>query len=57
MNRQRIDAIKKSLDDMTMEELQGMSDNLADLISVLMTRQAAIEDAIMDRLEAAFVTC
>jgi hypothetical protein len=57
MNRQRIEAIKKSLDDMTMEELQGMSDNLADLISVLMTRQVAKEDAIMDRLEAAFVTC
>jgi hypothetical protein len=39
---------------MGMEELQEMSDNLSDLISVLMTRQVAVEDEILDRLEAAF---
>jgi len=31
-----------------------MSDNLSDLISVLMTRQVAVEDAILDRLESQF---
>lgn len=54
MEPQRISAIKASLHDMTMEELQDMSDDLSDLISVLITRQVAIEDAILDRLEAAF---
>lgn len=37
-----------------MEELQEMSDDLSKLISVLMTRQVAVEDAILDMLEAAF---
>jgi len=37
-----------------MEELQQMSDNLNDLIQVLVTRQVAVEDTILDRLEAAF---
>jgi len=55
MEPQRIRDIKKSLSDMSMEELQEMSDNLSDLISVLITRQVAIEDAILDRLEAAFI--
>lgn len=54
MEPQRISAIKASLYDMTMEELQEMSDDLSDLISVLITRQVAIEDAILDRLETAF---
>lgn len=31
-----------------------MSDNLNDLISVLITRQVAVEDTILDRLESAF---
>ena len=39
---------------MTMEELQEMSDDLNKLISVLMTRQVAVEDTILDMLEAAF---
>lgn len=55
MEPQRIRDIKKALDDMNMEELQEMSDNLSNLISVLITRQVAVEDAILDRLEAAFI--
>lgn len=54
MEPQRISAIKASLYDMSMEELQDMSDDLSALISVLITRQVAVEDAILDRLEAAF---
>jgi hypothetical protein len=54
MEPQRISDIKKSLDDMSTEELQQMSDNLNDLIQVLVTRQVAVEDTILDRLEAAF---
>ncbi len=54
MEPQRIGDIKKSLDSMSMEELQQMSDNLNDLIQVLVTRQVAVEDTILDRLEAAF---
>jgi len=54
MEPQRISAIKASLYDMSMEELQDMSDDLSALISVLITRQVAIEDAILDRLESAF---
>lgn len=54
MEPQRIKDIKASLYDMTMEELQDMSDDLSALISVLVTRQVAVEDAILDRLEAVF---
>lgn len=31
-----------------------MSDDLSALISVLVTRQVAVEDTILDRLESAF---
>lgn len=54
MEPQRITDIKASLQNMATEELQTMSDNLSDLISVLTTRQVAVEDAILDRLEAQF---
>jgi hypothetical protein len=54
MEPQRISDIKKSLDGMSMEELQQMSNNLSDLIQVLVTRQVAVEDTILDRLEASF---
>jgi hypothetical protein len=54
MEPQRIRDIKDSLDGMSMEELQEMSDNLNDLIQVLITRQVAIEGTILDRLESAF---
>lgn len=54
MEPQRIKDIKAALSDMSMEELQEMSDNLNDLISVLITRQVAVEDTILDRLESAF---
>ena len=54
MEPQRIRDIKQSLDTMSMEELQEMSTNLSDLIQVLVTRQVAVEDAILDRLETAF---
>lgn len=54
MEPQRINAIKASLYDMSMEELQDMSDDLSALISVLVTRQVAVEDTILDRLESAF---
>lgn len=54
MEPQRLRDIKKSLNEMTLEELQEMSDDLSKLISVLMTRQVAIEDTILDMLEAAF---
>jgi Holliday junction resolvasome RuvABC endonuclease subunit len=52
--RQRISTIKDSLQDMTLEELQNMSDDLTNLIQVLVTRQVAIEDVILERLEEAF---
>ncbi len=52
--RQRISTIKESLQDMTLEELQNMSDDLTNLIQVLVTRQVAIEDVILERLEEAF---
>lgn len=55
MEPQRFKTIKKSLEDMTIEELQEMSDDLEKLISVLMIRQVAIEDTILDKLEEAFV--
>jgi len=54
MDPQRISDIKKSLDGMSMEELQQMSNNLSDLIQVLVTLQVAVEDAILDRLETSF---
>jgi len=54
MEPQRIRDIKQSLDTMSMEELQEMSTNLSDLIQVLVTRQVAVEDAILDRLETSF---
>ncbi len=57
MEPQRIRDIKQSLDAMSMEELQEMSNNLSDLIQVLVTRQVAVEDAILDRLEASFAIC
>lgn len=56
MKRQRIHDIQSSLDGMTMEELQEISDNLNDLIQVLITRQVAVEDVILSRLESAFVS-
>jgi hypothetical protein len=55
MEPKRIKDIQASLQDMSMEELQEMADNLHNLIHVLYTRQVAIEDAILNRLEAAFV--
>ena len=54
MKPQRISAIKASLHDMNLEELQEMSDDLSALIQVLSTRQVAVEDVILDRLEMAF---
>jgi hypothetical protein len=54
MEPQRIRSIKESLADMSMEDLQEMSDSLHELIHVLYTRQIAVEDTILDRLEATF---
>jgi len=54
MEPQRLTKIKESLKDMTLEELQDMSENLTSLISVLMTRQVAVEDSILDRLDSVF---
>lgn len=54
MEPQRFGKIKKSLKEIPLEELQEMSDDLEKLISVLMTRQVAIQDEILDRLEVAF---
>ena len=54
MESQRISEIKASLLNMETNELQTMSDNLSDLISVLMTRQVVVEDTILDRLETKF---
>jgi hypothetical protein len=54
MEPQRFTTIKASLGTMSIEELQDMSDDLEKLISVLMTRQVAIEDTILDKLEEAF---
>ena len=52
--RQRISTIQESLQEMSLDELQDMSDQLTDLIQVLITRQIAIEDTIMERLEEVF---
>ena len=54
MEHQRLTKIKESLKDMSLEELQDMSQNLTNLISVLMTRQVAVEDSILDRLDSVF---
>jgi hypothetical protein len=54
MEPQRIRTIKESLSEMSMEDLQEMSDSLHELIHVLYTRQIAVEDTILDRLEATF---
>jgi chemotaxis protein histidine kinase CheA len=54
MEPQRFTTIKASLGTMSIEELQEMSDDLEKLIFVLMTRQVAIEDTILDKLEEAF---
>jgi len=54
MQPQRIRDIKKSVNEMDIDELQTMSDDLSNLISVLITRQVAIEDEILDRLDATF---
>ena len=54
MRPQKIGAIKASLHDMNLEELKEMSDDLASLIEVLVTRQEAVESTIVDRLAATF---
>jgi len=54
MRPQKIGAIKASLHDMTLEELKEMSDDLASLIGVLVTRQEAVESTIVDLLAATF---
>ena len=54
MEPQRLTKIKESLKDMSLEELQDLSENLTSLISVLMTRQVAVEDSILDRLDSVF---
>jgi hypothetical protein len=54
MRPQKIEAIKASLDDITLEELKEMSDNLTNLIEVFVQRQEAVESTILDRLEARF---
>ena len=54
MRPQKIDAIKASLDDMTLEELQYMSDALTKLIEVFVQRQEAVESTIVDRLAGIF---
>jgi hypothetical protein len=54
MEPQRLQDIKNSLHDMEMEELETMYKDLNNLIQVLVTRMVAVEDTILDRLEAAF---
>jgi hypothetical protein len=54
MDSQRISDIRASLQDMTMDEIQSMSDDLGRLISVLLTRQVAIEQEICERFEVMF---
>ena len=54
MRPQKIDAIKASLDDMTLEELKEMSDDLTSLIEVFIQRQEAVESTIVDRLAGIF---
>ena len=54
MRPQKIDAIKASLDDMTLEELKDMSDDLTKLIEVFVQRQEAVESAIVDCLAGIF---
>ena len=54
MRPQKIDAIKASLDDMSLEELKDMSDDLTNLIEVFVQRQEAVESTIVDRLAEIF---
>jgi len=54
MKHHQIESIKASLHDMSMDELQEMSDDLTSLISILLSRQEAVEAVISDRLEALF---
>jgi hypothetical protein len=54
MEHQRIYDIKKSLEDITMDELEEMSKNLNKLVHVLVARQIAVEDTILERLEGVF---
>lgn len=54
MEPQRLKDIKESLNEMNMDELESMYEDLNGLVQVLVTRMVAVEDTILDRLEAAF---
>ena len=54
MEPQRLKDIKESLKKMNMDELESMYEDLNSLVQVLVTRMVAVEDTILDRLEAAF---
>jgi len=54
MEHQRFYDIKKSLEDMSMDELEQMSKDLNKLVHVLVSRQIAVEDTILERLEGVF---
>ena len=51
MEHQRVYDIKKSLEDMSMEELEIMGKDLDKLVHVLISRQIAVEETILERLE------
>jgi hypothetical protein len=52
---QYLTALKASLMEMSTEELHDMSFKLEDLVQVLVTRQIAVEDVLMERLAADLV--
>ena len=54
MEHQRVYDIKKSLEDMSMDELETMSKDLNKLVHVLVSRQIAVEETILERLEGVF---
>jgi hypothetical protein len=54
VRRPLVNEIKESLKEMPMHELEQMSTNLSRLLQVLMARQVAVEDTILERLEEAF---
>ena len=54
MEHQRVYDIKKSLEDMSMEELEIMGKDLDKLVHVLISRQIAVEETILERLEGVF---
>ena len=48
------DSVQESLKDFTMSELYSMNDELINLIDVLIQRQIALDEVILERLDKNF---